>query len=40
LLVGQKVVDTPELDALRDNVVDALTAWLGARPPVERIEPE
>ena len=40
LLVGQKVVDTPELDALRDIVVDALTAWLGARPPVGRIEPE
>jgi len=40
LLVGAKIVDTPELDTLRDIVVEALEAWLGTRPPVVRIDPE
>ena len=40
LLVGAKVVDTPELDVLRDIVVDALTAWLGTPPLVGRIDPD
>jgi hypothetical protein len=38
LLVVAKTVDTPELDVLRDIVVDALAAWLGSRPSVARIE--
>src|SRR5690349_20877002 len=40
LLVGAKIVDTPELDTLRDIVVEALAAWLGTQPPVVRIDPE
>jgi hypothetical protein len=38
LLVVAKAVDTPELDVLRDIVVDALAAWIGSRPAVTRIE--
>jgi len=38
LLVVAKAVDTPELDVLRDIVVDALAAWIGSRPSVTRIE--
>jgi hypothetical protein len=39
LLVGDKVVDTPELDEVRDLVVATLSPWEGLLVGVNHIPP-
>ena len=38
LILGSKVVDTPELDALRSLVVARLAQWLDKPPHVTRLD--